>query len=135
MAASPIPPSGHIPPAFLQTLVELDKGIADVIASEKNANKKMAAGKSKAVSSMKQALKKKAKEFEILLKTYNEVSISLAKRVKLTDRIPKYTLPHTTKPMSHLSSPRRQRRENHLVLVLSERMMPISKLSVEVDEH
>jgi translation initiation factor 3 subunit C len=77
MAASPIPPSGHIPPAFLQTLVELEKGIADVLASEKNANKKMAAGKSKAVSSMRQSLKKKAKEFELLLKTYNEVSALL----------------------------------------------------------
>jgi translation initiation factor 3 subunit C len=73
MAASPIPPSGHIPPAFLQTLVELEQGITSVLASEKNATKKMAAGKSKAVSSMRQALKKKAKEFELLLKTYNEV--------------------------------------------------------------
>lgn len=135
MAASPIPPSGHIPPSFLQTLVELDKGIADVIASEKNANKKMAAGKSKAVSSMKQALKKKSKEFEILLKTYNEVSLSMAIGNELIIRTPKHTLPPTTRLTSLLWSLKRQRRENRSVLELQERMMRISKLLVEVDAH
>lgn len=74
MSASPIPPSGHIPPAFLQTLVELESAVNDTIASEKSASKKMAPVKAKAVSSMRQALRKKAKEFELLLKTYNEVS-------------------------------------------------------------
>lgn len=73
MSASHIAPAGHIPPAFLQILGELEQSITDTLASEKTASKKMAPVKAKAVSSLRQALRKKAKEFETLLKTYNEV--------------------------------------------------------------
>lgn len=72
--SSPIPPAGHIPPAFLETLVTLEKAVSKTIASEKSAGKKMAPGKSKALSIMKQTLKKKIKEFEAVVATYNEVS-------------------------------------------------------------
>ena len=72
MLVSPIPPAGHIPPQFLQVMVELEKQVNDTIAAEKNATKKMAAGKGKALNGMKQTLKKKAKEFEGVLKVYNE---------------------------------------------------------------
>lgn len=73
MISSPIPPSGHIPPAFLQTLVQLESGVSKTITSEKAAAKKMAPVKAKAVTGMRQTLKKKMKEFEAVLLTYNEV--------------------------------------------------------------
>jgi translation initiation factor 3 subunit C len=72
MLASPIPPAGHIPPAFLQTITELDTAVNDTIKGEKSAAKKMPGGKSKALNSMKQTLKKKLKEFETVVATYNE---------------------------------------------------------------
>jgi translation initiation factor 3 subunit C len=73
LTSSPIPPAGHIPPAFLGCLVELDKSVTTTIASEKSAAKKMAPGKAKAVSAIRQKLKKTMKEFELVLKTYTEV--------------------------------------------------------------
>lgn len=73
MISSPIPPSGHIPPAFLETLVSLESGVSKTIASEKSAGKKMAPAKGKALNIMKQTLKKKIKEFEAVVATYNEV--------------------------------------------------------------
>lgn len=76
MISSPIPPAGHIPPAFLETLVSLEASVNKTIASEKSATKKMAPAKAKAVNGMKQSLKKKAKEFEAILATYNEVSVT-----------------------------------------------------------
>lgn len=42
---------------------------------EKSAPKKMAPAKAKAVNGIRQTLKKKNKEFEGVLKTYNEVCI------------------------------------------------------------
>jgi hypothetical protein len=77
MAASPIPPAGHIPPAFLQILVELEQGVNGTITAEKSATKKMAPVKAKALNGLKQAIKKKTKEFEAILKIYNEVSLSV----------------------------------------------------------
>lgn len=73
MASSPIPPAGHIPPQFLATIVDLDSGVTSTYASEKNASKKMPAPKSKALNGMRQTLKKKNKEFEGVLETYNKV--------------------------------------------------------------
>lgn len=72
MLSSPIPPAGHIPTQFLQTLVELEDAVNKTIASEKSAAKKMAPIKAKALNGMKQTLKKKGKEFEGVLKVYNE---------------------------------------------------------------
>jgi hypothetical protein len=74
MISSPIPPAGHIPPPFLATLVELEAAATKTIAADKSATKKMAPVKAKAVNGIRQTSKKKAKEFELLLKTYNEVS-------------------------------------------------------------
>ncbi|KAK4683847.1 translation initiation factor 3 subunit C, partial [Tremellales sp. Uapishka_1] len=74
IASSPIPPAGHIPPAFLGCVVELDGSVNETIASEKSAKKKMPPGKAKALNSMKQKLKKTLKEFELVLTTYNEDS-------------------------------------------------------------
>ncbi|WOO77654.1 Eukaryotic translation initiation factor 3 subunit C [Vanrija pseudolonga] len=70
MTASATPPAGHIPPAFLQTITELEKDVNDTIAGEKSATKKMPGAKSKALNSMKQTLKKKAKEFEGVIAQY-----------------------------------------------------------------
>jgi translation initiation factor 3 subunit C len=72
MASSPIPPAGHIPPQFLQTIVDLEAGVSKTIASEKTATKKMAGAKAKAVTGLKQTLKKRSKEFEIVLGTFNK---------------------------------------------------------------
>ena len=77
MISSPIPPAGHIPPPFLQTLVDLEKSVNDTIAAEKASAKKMAPVKAKALNGMRQTLKKKAKEFELTLKTFNEVHTTL----------------------------------------------------------
>ncbi len=74
MISSPIPPSGHVPPAFLQILLELESGVSKTIASEKAAAKKMPPVKAKALNGMRQVLKKKMKEFEAVLTIYNEVS-------------------------------------------------------------
>ena len=74
MISSPIPSSGHIPPAFLQCLVELEAGVTDTIATEKVSTKKMAPVKAKALNGMRQTLKKKMKEFEAVLRVYNEAS-------------------------------------------------------------
>lgn len=81
MISSPIPPSGHIPPAFLRILVELESGVSGTIASEKSAAKKVAPVKAKALNGMRQALKKKMKEFEAVLATYTEVSLLLPRHV------------------------------------------------------
>ncbi|WVQ96216.1 eukaryotic translation initiation factor 3 subunit C [Kwoniella sp. CBS 9459] len=72
LVASPIPAAGHIPPAFLEILVSLEGDVNKTIAGEKSASKKMAPAKAKALNGMKQTLKKKSKEFEGVLKTYNE---------------------------------------------------------------
>lgn len=75
MVSSPIPPAGHIPPQFLKTLVELDADVNKTVAAEKTATKKMAGVKAKAVTGLKQTLKKRNKEFENVLETYNKVSL------------------------------------------------------------
>ncbi|WVR08286.1 eukaryotic translation initiation factor 3 subunit C [Kwoniella sp. DSM 27419] len=72
LVASPIPAAGHIPPSFLEIIVSLEGDVNKTIAGEKSAAKKMQPAKAKALNGMKQTLKKKAKEFENVLKTYNE---------------------------------------------------------------
>ncbi|OCF37051.1 eukaryotic translation initiation factor 3 subunit C [Kwoniella heveanensis BCC8398] len=72
LVASPIPAAGHIPPGFLEILVSLEGDVNKTISAEKSAAKKMAPAKAKALNGMKQTLKKKSKEFEGVLKTYNE---------------------------------------------------------------
>ena len=74
MIASPIPPAGHFPPAFLGCLTELEQTVNDTVASEKSASKKMAPVKAKALSAMRQSLKKKLKEYEGVVKQYQAVS-------------------------------------------------------------
>lgn len=76
MVSSPIPPAGHIPPQFLATLVDLDSAVTSTYASEKNAAKKMPAPKTKALVGLRQTLKKKNKELEIVLGTYNSVRLA-----------------------------------------------------------
>ncbi|WWC73444.1 eukaryotic translation initiation factor 3 subunit C [Kwoniella pini CBS 10737] len=72
VVATTVAAAGHIPPRFLEILVSLEKDVNETILSEKSAKKKMAPGKAKALNSLKQTLKKKQKEFEGVLKTYNE---------------------------------------------------------------
>ncbi|ORY35012.1 putative eukaryotic translation initiation factor subunit [Naematelia encephala] len=88
MISSPIPPAGHIPPTFLQTLVELEEGVNSTIASEKAAAKKMAPVKAKALSGLKQTLKKRSKEFEGVLKIYNEDPAAYASAYESANAVP-----------------------------------------------
>lgn len=78
MVSSPIPPAGHIPPQFLQTIVDLDAGVTKTVAAEKSATKKMTGAKAKAVTGLKQTIKKKNKEFEMVLSTFKEVRLALS---------------------------------------------------------
>ena len=101
MISSPIPPSGHIPPPFLQCLVELEAGVTDTIATEKVSTKKMAPVKAKALTGMRQTLKKKMKEFEAVLRTYSEASrlLLLPLPALIGSRTPKPIPQFTSLPM------------------------------------
>lgn len=72
MLSSPIPPAGHIPPAFLATMVDLDESVNATLKADKSAAKKMPGNKNKALNSMRQTLKKKTKEFETVLEEYKK---------------------------------------------------------------
>ncbi|KAF8637069.1 hypothetical protein AX17_003088 [Amanita inopinata Kibby_2008] len=62
----------YIPAFFLRTLVTLDDSLGDVIAKEKEAKKKMNATNAKALTAMKQKVKKALKEYEQDLKSLQE---------------------------------------------------------------
>lgn len=89
MLSSPIPPAGHIPPAFLQTITELDTAVNETIKSEKSAGKKMPANKGKALNAMKQTLKKKVKEYETVVSQYTADPEAYAKAYDVAVAPPK----------------------------------------------
>ncbi|KAJ8516062.1 hypothetical protein ONZ45_g6583 [Pleurotus djamor] len=62
--------SEPIPPFFLKTLGSLDTSITNAIAKEKEAKKKMNATNAKALTAMKQKVKKATKEYEKEYKLY-----------------------------------------------------------------
>jgi translation initiation factor 3 subunit C len=78
MLASSTPPAGHIPPAFLGAITELDDVVNETIKSEKSAKKKMPANKGKAINSIRQTLKKQLKTFETQIEQYKKDSEAYA---------------------------------------------------------
>lgn len=62
-----------IPPFYIRTLLSLDESLASAIAREKEAKKKMNATNAKALTAMKQKVKKALKEYEQEIKTFQEV--------------------------------------------------------------
>lgn len=72
MMSSAIPPAGHIPPAFLATIVELEESSNAALKGDKSAAKKMPGAKNKALNSIKQTIKKQVKEFDTVLQEYKK---------------------------------------------------------------
>lgn len=89
MLSSPIPPAGHYPPAFLQTITELDTAVNETIKAEKSATKKMPANKGKALNSMKQTLKKKIKEYENVVAEYTKDADAYVAAYEAANKPPK----------------------------------------------
>lgn len=65
--------SEPIPPFYVQTLVSLEASLVSALAKEKEAKKKMNATNAKALTAMKQKVKKATKENEAEVKRYQEV--------------------------------------------------------------
>jgi hypothetical protein len=66
--------SEPIPPFFIKTLLNLETSLNSAIAKEKEAKKKMNATNAKALTAMKQKVKKAQKEYESDLTKYQAVS-------------------------------------------------------------
>ena len=65
--------SESIPPFFIRTLVSLEASVNDAITKEKEAKKKMNALNARALTAMKQKIKKVFKEFEKDIKLFQKV--------------------------------------------------------------
>lgn len=70
--------SEPVPPFYLRTLVSLEESLNAALAKEKEAKKKMNASNARALTAMKQKVKKSAKEYEADIKRFNEVRLFLA---------------------------------------------------------
>lgn len=67
--------SEPLPPFFLKTIASLETSVTNTIAKEKEAKKKMNATNAKALTAMRQKVKKTLKEYEKELKQYQAVCI------------------------------------------------------------
>ena len=65
--------SEPVPPFFLRTLVNLEGSLNAAVAKDKESKKKMNASNAKALTAMKQKVKKTAKEYESDIKKYQNV--------------------------------------------------------------
>ncbi|KAH9083346.1 eukaryotic translation initiation factor 3 subunit 8 N-terminus-domain-containing protein [Lactarius deliciosus] len=61
-----------IPPFYIRTLISLETGLNAALAKEKEAKKKMNAANARALTAMKQKVRKTLKEFEKEVKQYND---------------------------------------------------------------
>ncbi|KAI9455352.1 eukaryotic translation initiation factor 3 subunit 8 N-terminus-domain-containing protein [Lactarius psammicola] len=61
-----------IPPFYIRTLISLETGLNAALAKEKEAKKKMNASNARALTAMKQKVRKTVKEFEKEIKQYND---------------------------------------------------------------
>ncbi|TFK90565.1 eukaryotic translation initiation factor 3 subunit 8 [Polyporus arcularius HHB13444] len=61
-----------VPPFYLRTLIDLEKSLNAAVAKDKESKKKMNASNARALTAVKQKVKKVAKEFESELKRYQE---------------------------------------------------------------
>lgn len=69
--------SEPIPPFYIRTLSSLETSLNSALAKEKEAKKKMNASNARALTAMKQKVKKTAKEYEKELKQFQEVRRSV----------------------------------------------------------
>ena len=67
--------SEPVPPFFLRTLVNLEGSLNAAVAKDKESKKKMNANNARALTAVKQKLKKITKEFETEVKRYQAVRI------------------------------------------------------------
>ena len=67
--------SEPVPPFFLRTLVNLEGSLNAAVAKDKESKKKMNASNARALTAVKQKLKKITKEFETEVKRYQAVRI------------------------------------------------------------
>lgn len=65
-----------VPPFYIRTLVSLEASLNAALAKEKEAKKKMNASNARALTAMKQKIKKVIKEFEKEVNAYNAVGAS-----------------------------------------------------------
>lgn len=65
--------SEPLPPFYLKTLISLEESLNTAVSKEKEAKKKMNASNARALTAMKQKIKKTMKEYETDLKKYQEV--------------------------------------------------------------
>jgi translation initiation factor 3 subunit C len=62
-----------VPPFYIQTLISLEASLNTALAKEKEAKKKMNASNARALTAMKQKVRKTVKEYEKEIKQYNDV--------------------------------------------------------------
>lgn len=77
--------SEPVPPFYVRTLVSLEGSLNTAVAKEKEAKKKMNATNAKALTAVKQKVKKAAKEYEQEVKKFQEVSTRTPKRSNLSN--------------------------------------------------
>lgn len=65
--------SEPVPPFYVRTLVSLETSLNIAVAKEKEAKKKMNATNAKALTAVKQKVKKATKEYEQEVKKFQEV--------------------------------------------------------------
>jgi len=66
--------SEPVPAFYVRTLVNLESSVNNTLSKEKEAKKKMNASNARALTAMKQKIKKATKEYENDVKKYQEVS-------------------------------------------------------------
>jgi flagellar basal body rod protein FlgB len=62
-----------VPPFYIRTLISLEAALNAALAKEKEAKKKMNASNARALTAMKQKVRKTVKEYEKEIKQYNDV--------------------------------------------------------------
>jgi translation initiation factor 3 subunit C len=62
-----------VPPFYIRTLISLESALNAALAKEKEAKKKMNASNARALTAMKQKVRKTVKEYEKEIKQYNDV--------------------------------------------------------------
>ena len=65
--------SEPVPAFYIRTLVNLESSVNDALQKEKEAKKKMNASNARALTAMKQKVKKAVKEYETDVRKYQEV--------------------------------------------------------------
>jgi translation initiation factor 3 subunit C len=62
-----------VPPFYIRTLISLEVALNTALAKEKEAKKKMNASNARALTAMKQKVRKTVKEYEKEIRQYNDV--------------------------------------------------------------